>query len=59
MDTNDRLKLGQDERALWERPAIRHLATKYAEGAGLFRSEGVPGGGQDCVAGTDHSCKGA
>ena len=52
-----RLELDDDNRAAWERPAFRRLVTRYAEGAGVFQSEGQPGGGQNCQSG-DKSCKG-
>ena len=52
-------KRDEDNRDVWERPAFRRLAAEYAEGAGAFRSEGVPGGGADCVMDGAHSCKGA
>ena len=48
---------GQDHRALLERPAFRRLVTEYAKGTGNFQSEGVPGGGNDCVPAPAHSCK--
>ncbi len=58
-ENRDQLKQDEDDRAVWERPAFRRLVTRYAEGVGIFRSEGVPpGGGQNCEpAGPNHSCK--
>jgi hypothetical protein len=49
------LKQDEDNRALWERPVIRRLATKDAEGTGGCLSEG-----ESCSAGTGmHSGKNA
>ena len=46
-------KSGQEEgdRAVWERPAVRRLATEYAEGGGPHQSEG------NCIPGGTHSAK--
>jgi hypothetical protein len=41
------------DRAPWERPAFRRLATKYAEGAGFLQDEGVCQGQNP----GSHSCK--
>jgi hypothetical protein len=38
-------------RAVWERPAVRQLATEYAQGGGPLRSEGM------CTGSGAHSAK--
>ena len=44
-------KKNEDNRAFWERPAVRRLATEYAQGDALLQSEG------NCMPGGDHSGK--
>jgi hypothetical protein len=36
----DESKQDEDNRALWERPSFRRLATEYAEGGGPNQDEG-------------------
>jgi len=43
----------EDNRALWECPAVRRLATEYAEGGGPYQSEGA------CTGTGTHSAKNA
>ncbi len=51
---------GEDNRALWERPAFRRLVTKYAEGSALLHDEGNPNSGVCAQTGAgSHSCKNA
>jgi hypothetical protein len=47
----EQLKQDEDNRALWERPALRRLVTKYAEGGGNTQDEGNP------TLGDKHSAK--
>ena len=59
-DNSHQVKQGEDNRAVWERPALRRLATKYAEGSGSFHDEGNPPSGTCAQGGTgSHSCKNA
>ena len=48
-------KSGQEEeeggRAVWERPAVRRLATEYAGGGGPYQSEG------NCLPNGTHSAR--
>jgi hypothetical protein len=49
-----------DGASLWERPTVRRLATKYAEGAGMLHDEGNPSNGICAQPGPgSHSCKNA
>jgi hypothetical protein len=47
----EQLKQDEDNRALWERPALRRLVTKYAEGGGDTQDEG------NQALGAKHSAK--
>jgi hypothetical protein len=45
----------EDDRAAWERPVVRRLDTKYAEGPGPFQDEGQS---SNCLTSTKFlSCK--
>ncbi len=49
-----------DSRDPWERPAVRRLATKYAEGTAALHDEGNPTNGVCAQPGEgSHSCKNA
>jgi hypothetical protein len=46
MSNENREPLKQDDtRAPWERPVLRRLVTKYAEGSGHTKDEGNPNTG--------------
>jgi hypothetical protein len=59
MENNRDISAG-DGVNLWERPTVRRLATKYAEGAGMLHDEGNPSQGTCAMSGAgSHSCKNA
>ena len=53
MSDKEAQKEEEAERALWECPTLRRLATEYAEGGGVYQSEGT------CALDGSHSRKNA